>query len=369
MNKRDFLKLFGSVALSSNIGISFAKSPEKNINLIVVFLRGGADGISMLVPYNDQYYYQSREKVSIKKSDCIQVNDTFGFHKKLNFINSLYLNNQLALIPLAGQVNNSRSHFQAQDVMEYGINNITTYKSGFLARLAEVTSKKPISFTENISPILIHDKFVTTNIASSHISGAFHFSGTPRLEDKKLVETFKIVKENMSIVNEIKDKKIDTSKKLFAASKFMLAGGYNVSFIDFDDWDTHSNQVTRLNSLLSNLDSELQNLKMGLGDAEWSKTAVVIMSEFGRVIKENGLGTDHGHGNLMMVTGGLVNKSKIHGDWITLKKENLHEGRDLPVIHEYRDILAELLTKAYSLSRSQIDYVFPSANPTKFNII
>lgn len=103
----------------------------------------------------------------------------------------------------------------------------------------------------------------------------------------------------------------------------MKKGGYNIGFVDFGDWDTHSDQGSlngKLFGLLNNLDQELVSFRKSFGEENWNNTIVVIMSEFSRTFKENGNGSDHGHGNLMSLFGGLVNKSQIV-DWLSLKKK------------------------------------------------
>ncbi len=370
MNKREFLKYCGGLALVSNLGVSFAKENNNDINLLVVFLRGGADGLSMLVPYSDNYYYESRPNIAIKKEDCFVVNETFGINKKLSFFNDLHKSNQLAIIPAAGQLNNSRSHFQAQDVMEYGMNGVINYKSGFLARLIELNSKKNgISFTENLPPIFKHETLVFPTLATPHLNGHFNFNGKIEVQDLKIQETYNKVIDNIEIIKKFNENNKNNNSKLYNAAKFMLAGNYNVAFADFDDWDTHAMQNSRMNNLLDNLNLELKSFKDAIGQEKWNKTLVVVMSEFGRVVKQNGTGTDHGHGNLLMLMGGVINKSKIHGDWLKLSAENLHEKRELPVLYENRNILAEVFGKTYGLNKEQIKKLFPDCRPTNFNIL
>ncbi len=371
MNKRDFLKFSTLLLLGGNLNSTvFAKS-NNDINLITILLRGGADGLDMLVPYSDSNYYEKRPNISIKKEDCYHINSDFGINKKMMFLYDLYKNNNLQLIPASGQTHNSRSHFLAQDVLEYGINNSINNENGFLSRLIEKTSMKGVSFTENITPIMKNKNLIIPTMPKSIMSGSFNYTGYPTVKDEEIIKVYAEVQKNIKISNELKKHiKINSStNKLINAFIAMKLGGYNLSFIDFDDWDTHANQKGRMTNLLINLDNELKNLKDNIPQNEWKKTIIIITTEFGRVLKENGSGTDHGHGSLLMLTGGIINKSKILGDWITLKEDYLHEKRDLPVIHESRDILAELFFNLFSLTKSDLDYVFPNVKKTNFNII
>ncbi len=372
MNKRNFLKFTAALGLLSNINILFAQNKE-NINLLVIFLRGGADGLNMLVPYNDESYYEARPNIATHKNDCFKINETFGLNKTLSVLKDLYLDKQLAFIPACGQKNNSRSHFQAQDVMEFGINDVTVYDSGFLARLAELNKiSKPISFTENLPHILRHKEIIVPTLAQPHLSGLFNLNENNnfKFNDMKLSDTYKKVNENIKIIEDFK--KINSNNefkntKLYNVAKFMNESGYNIAFADFDDWDTHANQNIRMNALMKNLNKEINGFKNGINN--WQNTIVVMFSEFGRVVKQNGSGTDHGHGNLMTIFGGLLTKSNVYGDWIDLKEKNLHQNRDLPVMYEYRDVLSVIFQKIYGLNNNQVEHIFPKHKKINFNIV
>ena len=372
MNRRNFLKttIITSALLSFNKSI-FAQIPNNHPYLLVVMLRGAADGLSMLVPYNDEYYYDARKLVAIPKEKCFQINETFGLNPALEkSIYQFYKNNQAVLIPACGQNNNSRSHFQAQDVMEYGM-DLTYYQSGFIGRLQEILKNdKAISFTENITAITKSKDLSINNITSKHLSGQFEF-GEDNYKYSEFKDIYSNVEKNIKFINDMKKIDFDRSTKLGQVAQFMKMSNYKIGFVDFGDWDTHSSQGSlngNMFNLLSNLDKELFSFKENLGDL-WNNTLVVVMSEFGRTLKENGNGTDHGHGNLVSLMGGLITKSQIAGDWLTLKKENLHEQRDLPVFYDYRSVLSEVMAKMYDLNKKQIDYIFPNVNPTNFNIV
>jgi uncharacterized protein (DUF1501 family) len=114
MDRRNFLKYTLGTSVLTSINV-FAKTNSKNNpNLLFVLLRGGADGLSMLVPYSDSNYYEQRPRIAIPKEKCISINNTFGLNPSLSNYVNWYKNNQAVFIPAAGQINNSRSHFQAQ---------------------------------------------------------------------------------------------------------------------------------------------------------------------------------------------------------------------------------------------------------------
>lgn len=373
MERRDFIKFgLGSVLLSESNALFAKTASVGQPNLLFVFLRGGADGLSMLVPYNDSNYYNARPTISIPKNKCFTVNNTFGLNPALSTYYDWYKNNQAVFIPAAGQLNNSRSHFQAQDVMEYGVNNITTYKNGFLARLQEVLGvTKAISFTENLTPIMTSTTLTVPTIAVPHLKGVFNFAPQQDLKySGRLNEIYANVEDNLNLINKIPV--TENPYKLGYVAEFMKSGGYNIGFVDFNDWDTHGGQGSldgKLFSLLQNLNGELAEFRKKFGEERWKNTLVVVISEFGRTFKQNGNGSDHGHGNLMSLFGGLITKSKIAGEWFVLQQKNLHQNRELKVMHEYRDILAESFIKMYGLNTNQINHIFPNCKPTNFKII
>lgn len=371
MNKRDFLKFSTLMLVNGCLNNTVFAKTNTDINLITILLRGGADGLDILVPYSDNHYYEKRPNISIRKEDCFVLNSDFGINKNMSFLNDLYKNNNLNLIPASGQTHNSRSHFLAQDVLELGINYGINYDSGFLSRLIEKTSSKGVSFTENITPIMKNKNIVIPTLPKGIMSGYFNYTGSPTIQDPEIRKVYLEVEKNIKISNEIKKQLNNDSsdKKLSNAFKAMKLGNYNVSFVDFDDWDTHANQKSRMNNLLINLDNELKNLRNSMTIKDWEKTAIIITTEFGRVLKENGSGTDHGHGSLLMLTGGVIHKSKILGDWITLKDDSLHEKRDLPVIYETRNVLSEMFAELFALNNQELEYIFPKAVKTNFKII
>lgn len=372
MKRRNFIK-YGIITTILNSKNIFAQTKSKNQpNLLFILLRGGADGLSMLVPYNDQYYYEERPTIAIKKENCLEINNDFGINSSLTNYFDWYKNNEAIFIPAAGQLNNSRSHFQAQDVLEFGVNNMTNYKSGFLGRLQEILGvTSSISFTENMSPIFTSEKITIPNVSVNQLKGIFNFNSNLFNYNGNLKNIYLNVEKNIKIIDGL-NKNTNNYSKLSGVGKFMKDGNYNLGFIDFNDWDTHADQGSKngkLNYLLNNLNEELGIYKSTVGESYWSNTLVVVMSEFGRKLKQNGNGSDHGHGNLMSLFGGVINKSKILGDWLELKESNLHQNRDIPVYYQYRDILAEVFIKLYGLNKQEIDYVFPENNPTSFNII
>ena len=147
--------------------------------------------------------------------------------------------------------------------------------------------------------------------------------------------------------------------------------GIQLVFLDLGGWDTHVNQGSTQGQLanhLKQLGDGLASLAAGLGPV-LDETVILVMSEFGRTVHENGNGgTDHGHGNAMWVLGGAVKGGEIYGDWPGLSANNLYEGRDLPVTTDFRHVVSSVLTGHFGLDLSQMKNVFPNMPDWKIRL-
>jgi uncharacterized protein (DUF1501 family) len=148
----------------------------------------------------------------------------------------------------------------------------------------------------------------------------------------------------------------------------MMRDRFNLAFVDVGGWDTHVNEPAGLATGLENLGKGLAAFAGALGPA-WSRTTVVVLSEFGRTLRENGTrGTDHGHGSLAWVLGGSVQGKRIAGEQVAVERSKLFQDRDFPVLNEYRAVLGGLLARRYGLGREQLDLVFPGARPVDLDL-
>lgn len=133
-----------------------------------------------------------------------------------------------------------------------------------------------------------------------------------------------------------------------------------VGFMQVGDWDTHVNQKGRLMRNLSSLGEGLATLKDSLG-AVYNNTTIVVLSEFGRTVKENGNGgTDHGYGNAMWLMGGRIKGGQVYGEWPGLSTSQQFESRDLDITTDYRDVLMSLFEQQFSLDSSALSQLFPN---------
>jgi uncharacterized protein (DUF1501 family) len=140
-----------------------------------------------------------------------------------------------------------------------------------------------------------------------------------------------------------------------------------LAFTAVGGWDTHVNQGAargQLANRLASLGEGLDALSVGLGEA-YKDTVIVVVSEFGRTLRQNGNGgTDHGRGNVMWLLGGPVAGGQVLGDWPGLDKSTLADGRDLAVATDFRQVLSPLLQRHLGLTETALATVFPQAPQT-----
>ena len=152
----------------------------------------------------------------------------------------------------------------------------------------------------------------------------------------------------------------------------LMAQGYNLGFVDVGGWDTHVNQggvKGELATRLGKLGDGLAQLPAAMGPA-WRDTTVVVISEFGRTVRQNGnRGTDHGHGTVYWVLGGGVRGGRVLGEQVPVDAAHLFQNRDLPVLNEYRAVLGGLFARQFGLRPAQLAKVFDGVAPRDLGLI
>lgn len=378
-------------------------SPDGQLRtrLLLVFLRGAYDGLSALVPHAETDYFEARPNIAVR--DSFRLDGRWGLHPALvSSLGPFWEAGQLAMIPFAGTDFVSRSHFQAQDWVEFGQpsgGSIDT-SSGFLNRLLVQLGGQPqgaVSFTTTLpnilkSPVTVANARVPRGLVRSGESGS---AGKGQLAFQDLAAsmyagqaTEVLVREGLGLRREIS---LDLQSEMMAASRDALPPSgfaqeaaraarlmrerpqHSLGFVDIGGWDTHANQgnaVGLLANRLRELGEGLQALADVLGPREWARTVVVVISEFGRTFRENGArGTDHGHGTTLWVLGGPIRGGRILGDQAPISLDKLHQGRDLPVLNEYRSVLGGLVKRLYQLDLQSVAQIFPAARARDLGLI
>lgn len=394
MHRRELLKRLGVLSLASLSGQLLAV-PSAPAKLLLVFLRGGYDAASLLVPTSSDFYYESRPRIAIPRSSndlnsAIALSSDWGLHPVLrDSIYPLFSQRQVAFIPFAGTDNLSRSHFDTQDSIELGQGGggHRDFRSGFLNRLAGVlNSATSMSFTDQL-PLVFQGPAQVPNTALRNV-------GKPALDARQsnlIASMYKNtpigrqVDEGFSMRNEVAREmagEMEAANRNAINSKGfeiearrvarLMRDKYSLGFIDVGGWDTHVRQGAATGYLAGRFDElgrGLAVLAQEMGP-DWRKTVVVVVSEFGRTFRENGnRGTDHGHGTVFWILGGAVNGGRIAGEQVRVDAASLFQNRDYPVLNEYRAVLVGLFERMYGLSPSQLEQVFPGVKAKQLDIV
>ena len=386
------------IPVGCNSWIARSSSTNSRKRLVVVFLRGGVDGLNILVPHQSAEYYQARPTIAVPypqtKNGAIDLEGFFGLHPHLKDLMPWWKNKSLAFVHASGSPIIERSHFQAQDYWESGTPGVKNTTDGWMNRLlAELPQDRPTQAL-NVgvtTPYILKGKMAIASLKPGknstaaiptdrpHVDRAFSnlYSGTDALskayQNGKKAREIVLADLNQEMMyasrgaqssNAFVDDAAEVAKLMIGNAKTQLA------FMEVGGWDTHINQTPAFKRLLPSLGKGLATLARGL-EPIFADTVIVVMSEFGRTVKENGnRGTDHGYGNAMWLMGGSVRGGKIYGDWTDLKQSLLFENRDLPVTTDFREVFSVILQQHLSISDSSLNRIFPSYQPTnKTNLL
>ncbi|MCC6819799.1 MAG: DUF1501 domain-containing protein [Verrucomicrobiota bacterium] len=346
--------------------------------LVVVFLRGGADGLNLVAPLADDGYYRARPRIAISKTAGIPLDGFYGLNPLLKALEPAYQDGALAIIHAAGSEDDTRSHFEAQDLMEHG--GITG--GGWLGRflraknqtgsgpLAAVALGKSIPECLRGSPaatvLQSLDDFslgsngsgLTQSLARLYGSqtDALANAGRDTLDAIRRVEQLRSTSYHAAHgANYGRD---DFSCGLLQIARLIKARvGLQAASVDLGGWDSHFSQSLIMDPLITQLAQGLSAFYQDLGPA-MNQTTVVVMTEFGRRVEENSaFGTDHGRGSVMFVMGGGIKGGRVLGKWPGLSREVLEGPGDLPVTTNYRNVLAPILQRHGA--GEQLSQVFP----------
>ena len=401
ISRRDFLKLASSFAVAPALPawmprMAFAPQgvePAGDI-LVVVFQRGGMDGISAVIPHGDPHYYENRSALAIPEPEDgsdktgIDLDGFFGLHPSLRPLKDLWDEKTLALVHAVGSPDPTHSHFDAMDYMERGTPGEKSIPTGWIGRhlqtapwqnespfraigmggvmQAALRGPIPVTTLKSISDFHLQGDVSQLTEIRARLESLYNLGSTL---DADAVETFNAVNilDKIDVNNYTPSGGAAYPETEFGMAMKQVAQiakaeiGLEVACVDIGGWDTHNQQGQlegELPTLLNEFSSGLASLYHDLGDRA-KRVTIVTMSEFGRRVKENASdGTDHGHGNCMFVLGGGVNGGKVYGQWPGLAPENLYEGIDLNITTDYRDVLGEVVEKR--LKNPALAEVFPT---------
>ncbi len=368
--------------------------------LVAIFQRGAADGLNIVVPHAEPNYYAMRPTIAVPRPSAADPEDSaidldgfFGLHPALAPLQPLYAARHLAIVHAAGSPDPTRSHFDAQDYMESGTPGLKSTSDGWLNRALPPTQGQispvraiamgpvlPRAMRGRNNAVAIENlnTFQVRNDSASKIFEAMYAGSSDKILNGTARETFDAVALLQSLEKQPYQLAAEYPNGPFAQSLRQIARliksdvGVEVAFADIGGWDHHVNETGprpsegQLAQRLAEFGGSLAAFWKDLGD-RMADVTLVTMSEFGRTARENGnRGTDHGHANVMFVMGGDVRGGKVYGDWPGLADYQLHEGRDLALATDFRDVLAELVST--HLGNRDLREVFPgyAADRRKF---
>ena len=338
---------------------------DERRSLVVIFLRGGADGINMIAPLQDDGYYQARPRIAIGKSKAIPLDGFYGMNPLLKDLAPAYHDGALAIIHAAGSEDSTRSHFEAQDLMEHGgltgggwLGRFLRTQSGPAGPLAAVAVGKAVPESLRGAPAATVfqslDDFSLGNDPARFIRSLGRLyglendflgvAGRHTLEAVGRIETLRATAYHPE--NGATYAADEFSQGLRQIARLVKARvGLQAASLDLKGWDSHFGQATVMDPLMTRLAGGLATFYRDLG-SEVEHVTVVAMTEFGRRVEENSaFGTDHGRGSVMFVLGGGVKGGRVLGKWPGLTKEVLEGPGDLPVVNNYRNVLAPILSR------------------------
>jgi uncharacterized protein (DUF1501 family) len=387
------LAVVGTTAIPSFLARAAygAVEPDsRSQRLVVIFQRGAADGLNIVVPHGEQAYYAMRPSISIPRSQVIDLDGFFGLHPSLSPFQPLWNQRHLAIVHAAGSPDPTRSHFDAQDFMESGTPGVKATEDGWLNRSlrslpgsADSAAFRAIALGPSLPRILSGSEpaVAVNNINEFGVGGrnpnaaplansfeamyeqsvdsVLHGTGQETFEAVKMLKAADPAKYSPAAgANYPKGRFADSLKQLAQLVKANL--GVQVAFADIGGWDHHVNEGStqgQIANVLREFSQSLAAFWIDLGDLV-EDTVVVTMSEFGRTARENGnRGTDHGHANVMFVIGGPVKGGKVYGRWPGLDQSQLYEGRDLALTTDFRRVLGEAVYR--HLGNKALEHVFP----------
>ena len=359
--------------------------------LVVIFQRGAADGLNIVVPYAEPQYYAMRPSINIPRKAVLDLDGFLGLHPALAALQPLWQQRHLAIVHAAGSPDSTRSHFDAQDFMETGTPGVKITDDGWLNRSLRNMTHTPqdspfraIALGPSLPRILSGSE---PAVAMNSIND-FSVGGGRNPKGSAAANAFEAMYDHSSdsVLHGTGEETFDAVKMLKAADpgKYEPAPGANypkgrfgdslrqlaqlikanlgvqVAFADIGGWDHHVNEGAtegQLANVLGDFSQSLAAFWTDLGDLG-EDTVIVTMSEFGRTARENGnRGTDHGHANVMFVLGGPVKGGKVYGRWPGLDQSQLYEGRDLALTTDFRQVIGEAVAR--HMGNKNLGEVFP----------
>jgi len=394
--RRDFLRGLmlagGYCLLPLKDGWALTAPQATRKHFIMIFMRGAVDGLSIVTPYMEPYYYQARSSIALpppgQTDGLINLDGFFGLHPSLASLAPLWQNKSLAFIHASGSPAETRSHFEAQDIMETAmLNSAMATSQGWMNRAAATlpsnhaptqalsfgnTLPKIFQGRYNVATVPVNLRPNNAAVGDPQLQAALGQLYTPHNQLGGLYQ--QAISARATEIQDLQTE-MDTAGqgapnpdafvKLCGDCAHMIHTDPNIQlvFMDVGGWDTHVNQGNakgQLANRLAKLGQGLAALAQGLGEA-YADTTILVMSEFGRTVAQNGNnGTDHGHGNVAWLLGGGVKGGQVYSRWPGLTPDKLWQDRDLAVTTDFRAILGMALAGTFGLDTADLRTIIPN---------
>lgn len=382
--RRSFIEMMlisGCAALLPPSWVLAGESRRSKKRLVVIFLRGGMDGLATVIPFGDSYFSKSsRPNIFIPKESALKIDEYFYFHPQMKALRKLWERGLLTVIHQMGDpTSTSRSHFASQDYIEAGSVSSLARVSGFLGRATSQFENplKPTCYAAQAT--LPKSLFGATNPLAINIISEFILPPSWKSNSKVKAHVESIIADYMrdyggspsglmDLLKPAQKEKITTpfpggelSSHLQDIARIIKAGiDIPVMVTESNGWDTHVGQGAEdgiLSGCINDLSESLDCFVTEIGE-KIEDVTVVTVTEFGRTVFENGnKGTEHGKGTCMFVLNGNLKRKNIIADWKDLKPENLFEEREIPITTDYRAVFSEILSG--QLGIKDLEKVFP----------
>jgi uncharacterized protein (DUF1501 family) len=391
VSRRRFLAgagLAGAAALATPLVTARASfgQPGETGTLVVVFLRGGLDGLSVVVPAGDPHLAGARPRIGVPAGALLPLDRGFGLHPALAPLHELWGQGRFTAVPAAATPDTSRSHFQAQDCLERGGAGSGTTE-GWLDRVLDAmgpgTTFRAVSIGTSVARSLAGDQAALSLRTVDKFRLAVDDADRHARTTEAIRALYTGIEHPLAADVATTLAGLDTAR-LLAASEYQAAAEYpegdfptglreiarlvrsdvglRVASIDVGGWDMHTDigpvEDGNMTKRLGELGTALGAFATDLGD-RLDDVTVVVVSEFGRRVEQNAnSGTDHGHGGVMLLLGGGLAGGTVHGNWHDLSPDVLDQG-DVPGWNDCRDVLGEVVIRRLGVPASALPTIFP----------
>jgi uncharacterized protein (DUF1501 family) len=371
--------------------IAFAHRPAlaertgRDPRLLVIFLRGGLDGLAAVPPVGDPVLQSARqfsEQTPMPKT--LPLDGIFALNAAMPTLHGLHGVKEALFVHAVASPYRARSHFDAQDVMESGLWPGSAARpasgAGWLNRAMQAlpVAGKPRSglAVAPTIPLMMQGKAPIETYQQQRL-GYVDEDTVERLH-KLYAAQDRVLADALSAGDQLDmitrgDGAAPAAARIngqpnfatdcrTAASLLARPDGPRIGMINLIGWDTHIAEANRLDRQLAALDLAVGAVREGFG-AAWGEAAVLIITEFGRTVRFNGTaGADHGNGSVAMLVGGAINGGRTIADWPGLRDADLFEGRDLKPTTDIRSLFKGVMADHFGIGAASMERdIFPDS--------